>query len=148
VFGSPVPMCIWGAEPDLALVAHHQAIWWAKPAGSESGWGINLTQQGNVIFASWFTFGPDGKPWWLVVSAIETAPGSNVYSGDLYTGTGPAFNADPFDPAQVVPVKVGTATFTFSDGNTATFDYTVNDVTQSKTITRQVLGSVGTMCQQ
>jgi len=101
-----------------------------------------------VIFASWFTFGPDGKPWWLVIAATETAPGSNVYTGDFYTGTGPAFNADPFDPAQVVPVKVGTGTFTFTDGNTATFDYTVNDVTQSKTITRQVLGTVGTMCQQ
>jgi len=54
----------------------------------------------------------------------------------------------PLDPDAILVVEVGTGTFTFTDGNTATFDYTVNGVTQSKTITRQVLGTVGTMCQQ
>ena len=42
---------------------------------------------------------------------------------------------------------VGSATFTFTDGNTATFNYTVDGVTQTKTITRQVLQNPGTVCQ-
>jgi hypothetical protein len=45
---------------------------------------------------------------------------------------------------QVTPV--GTFALTFSDGNTATFSYTVNGISQSKTITRQVFRDPGTMC--
>jgi hypothetical protein len=37
--------------------------------------------------------------------------------------------------------------FTFTDGNTAAFNYTVDGVTQTKTITRQVLQNPGTACQ-
>jgi serine protease len=40
-------------------------LWWAAPAGSESGWGINFANQGNVIFATWFTYDATGKAWWL-----------------------------------------------------------------------------------
>jgi hypothetical protein len=42
---------------------------------------------------------------------------------------------------------VGTASFTFADGNNATFAYTVNGVSQSKPITRQVFRAPGTLCQ-
>ena len=31
-----------------------QGLWWAAPAGAESGWGINFAHQGDIIFASWF----------------------------------------------------------------------------------------------
>jgi hypothetical protein len=41
---------------------------------------------------------------------------------------------------------VGTATFTFTDGNTASFAYTVNGVAQTKAITREILQSPGTTC--
>jgi hypothetical protein len=82
---------------------------------------------------------------WLVATAGKTAPG--VYKGTLYRTTGPAFNAVPFSPADVVAAEVGTATFTFSNGNAATFAYTVNGVSQTRPITRQVFVSPGTVCQ-
>jgi hypothetical protein len=41
---------------------------------------------------------------------------------------------------------VGTATFSFVDGNTGTFSYTVDGVTQTKTITREVFAPPGTTC--
>ena len=145
VFGSPVPTCTWGALSNLALATNFQDIWWAAPAGSESGWGINLTEQGDTIFATWFTFGQDGKPLWLVAAAARTGP--NVYAGKLYTGTGPPFNSMPFDPLKVIPTEVGMATLTFADGNNATFAYTVNGIAQSKAITREVFAPPGTMCQ-
>jgi hypothetical protein len=78
------------------------------------------------------------------VTADRTAPG--VYAGTLYRTTGPQFNAVPFDPAKVVPVNVGTASFTFSDGNNAAFAYTVNGVSQTKAITREVFRTPGTVC--
>jgi hypothetical protein len=82
---------------------------------------------------------------WLVVTAGKTAPG--VYTGALYRTTGPAFNSVPFNPASVVATAVGMATFTFADGNDATFSYTVNGIAQQKTITREVFSGAGTVCQ-
>jgi len=145
IFGNPVPACTWDAQADPAAATNYQDLWWAAPAGSESGWGINFTHQGDTIFGTWFTYGLDGKPLWMVVSANKTAPG--VYAGALYRGTGPAWNAVPFDPAQVVPVEVGTATFTFADGKTASFAYTIDGESQTKTIMRQVFGTASALCQ-
>jgi len=65
----------------------------------------------------------------------------------LYRTTGPPFNAVPFNPAAVVGTAVGTATFTFANGNSATFAYTVNGVAQMKTITREIFRAPGTVCQ-
>jgi hypothetical protein len=78
--------------------------------------------------------------------------GPSAFSGALYRTTGPAFSDVPFDPAKVTAIPVGTATFTFSDGNNGTFAYVVdlgdgaNKATQSKTITRQVFRVPGTVC--
>ncbi len=146
VFASPVPTCVWGGTASAAAATNFQDIWWASPAGSESGWGINLTHQGDTIFASWFTFDTDGKPIWFVVSAAKTAP--NVYAGRLFTGTGPPFAAVPFDPAKVKPLDVGSASFTFADGNRAAFTWIVDGIgTQTKQITREVITAPGALCQ-
>ena len=144
VFGQ-LPMCTFGIQTDLTLAYNYQDLWWAAPAGSESGWGVNLTHQGDIIFATWFTYDLDRTPLWLAVTAPKTAAGT--YSGTLYRTTGPAFNAVPFLSANVKATAVGTATFTFTDGNNGTFAYTVNGVTQTKAITREVLVASGTVCQ-
>ena len=144
VFGQ-LPTCTFGIISDLTQAYNYQDLWWAAPAGSESGWGVNLTHQGDTIFASWFTYAHNGSPMWLVVTAPKTAPGT--YGGTLYQTTGPPFNAVPFDPAKVVVTSVGTATFTFTDGNTGTFEYTVNGETQTKAITREIFTAPGTVCQ-
>jgi len=150
IFGA-VPACIYGAQPDFAPVHNYQDLWWAAPAGSEAGWGINLTHQGDTIFAAWFTYDQDRTPMWLVVTASNTAPGT--YSGSkVFRLTGPPFSAVPFPP-QGTPggatgISVGSAKFTFSDGNTGTFTYTVNGITQTKNITRELFHSPGgTVCQ-
>ena len=140
-----LPTCTFGLEADLTQAYNYQNLWWAAPAGVESGWGVNLTHQGNTIFATWFTYDLDRTPLWLSVIAGKTAAG--VYSGTLYRTTGPAFNAVPFDPAKIGGTVVGDATFTFSDGNNATFAYTVNGIAQTKPITRQVFVAPGTVCQ-
>jgi len=119
-----------------------QGLWCNAPAGSESGWGINFAHQGDVIFASWFTYDLTGKGWWLTMTAPKTA--TDTYSGPLIKATGPAFDAVPFNPSQVVGTSVGTGTLTFTDTNNGSFAYTVNGVSQTKTITRQVFGPLPT----
>jgi hypothetical protein len=142
LFG-PQPTCVF-AGGALAGAVNYQDLWWASPAGAESGWGVNLTHQGDTIFATWFTYNTDHSPLWLVVTAPKIAEG--VYSGMLYQTTGPPFNAVPFNPANVTPTAVGAATFNFIDGETGTFSYTVNGVSQMKSITREVFANPGTIC--
>ncbi len=144
MFASPVPVCTFGASPDLASATNYQDLWWNAPAGSESGWGINLTHQGDIIFATWFTYDLDRTPLWL--SATLTKATGPTYAGTLYRTTGPAFNATPFDPAKVALTVVGVAGLTFANGNRATFSYTVNGIAQTKAITRQVFLTPGTIC--
>jgi serine protease len=149
VFG-PLLTCVYGAQPNFAAATNYQDLWWATPGGSESGWGVNLTHQGDTIFATWFTYDHDHTPMWLVATAPKTAPG--IYRGTLYRLTGPPFSAVPFppmgSPGGASGTPVGTATFTFSDGNTGTFAYTVNAGTQTKNITRELFHPpAGTVCQ-
>ncbi len=143
VYGT-MPTCSFALHPPLASVDNYQDLWWAAPAGIESGWGVNITQQSDIVFATWFTYDATGAPTWLSATATKSASG--VYAGALNRTSGPAFDAVPFDPAKVTVTPVGSATFTFTDGNTGTFAYTVDGVSQSKPITRQVFRTPGTAC--
>jgi hypothetical protein len=139
-----LPTCTFGTPADAIKAVNYQDLWWNAPAGSESGWGINLTHQADIIFGTWFTYGADGKAMWLSVTAPKTA--ARTYSGTLYRTTGPAFSAVPFDPAKVTATAVGSATFSFTDGASGSFSYTVDGVTQTKAITREVFATPGTVC--
>ena len=147
----PLPTCVWGRQTDLTTATNFQDLWWAAPAGSEPGWGVNLTQQGTTIFATWFTYNASNNPLWLSAIAPQTAP--KTYAGTLYLTNGPAFGSTPFNPAQVGRAAVGGATFTFSNGNSGTFAFNadlgdgVNKGNLAKAITRQVFRAPGTVCQ-
>lgn len=131
------------SAPDVNV----QGLWYASPAESESGWGLNLVQQGTVLFVTWFTYGTDGRDMWLHMSdARRTA--ANTYSGTLYRTTGPAFNAVPFNPQLVTRTDVGSGTLTFTDGNNGSFSYTVNGISQVKPITRVIYASPVSVCTQ
>jgi len=127
--------------PPTAAGVNYQGLWWNAPAGSESGWGINLAHQGDTIFASWFTYDRHGRGWWLVMTARKIDP--STYQGQLFETTGPPFGAVPFDPAQVQAMAVGMGTLSFTDADNGTFSYTIDKegtITQAKAITRQVFG--------
>ena len=47
----------------------------------------------------------------------------------------------------LVATQVGTGTLSFSDANNGTFAYTVNGVSQTKAVTREVFTNPGTVCQ-
>jgi hypothetical protein len=141
VFG-PLPVCAAGTA---GTSLHYQDLWYAAPAESESGWGVNITQQGDVLFATWFTYDASGRGMWVVGPRLERA-GAGTYAGPLYRTTGPAFSANPWNPSAVVATQVGNATFTFTGSNSGTFAYSVGAVTQSKSIVRQVYDSPATVC--
>jgi hypothetical protein len=143
VFAGPVPACSAGGAP--GGLPNYQDLWWGAPAGSESGWGVNIAHQGDTLFVTWFTYAPGGKGMWLVGSNVAKV-GNSTYSGTLYRTVGMPFDAAGWNPARVGVAAAGQATFVFSDAGTGTFTYTLDGVTQAKAITRQVYASPATVC--
>ena len=145
----PVPTCTWGALANLALATNYTDTWWAAPANSESGWGINFAHQGDVIFVTWFTFDFSGNP--LSMSATLTKTGPNTYTGIVIRTTGPPFSAMPWNEMLVNRNQVGNMVVTFSSGNAATLAFGVTmdgkSTSQVKPITRFVFRPPGTACQ-
>jgi YVTN family beta-propeller protein len=143
LYASPVPTCTLGGS--AGALPNYQDLWWKSPAGSESGWGINITHQGDILFVTWFTYGSDGRGMWLVGSNISKNGNAN-YAGTLYRTTGPPIGASPWDPSRVVRTPVGSIDFTFTDANNGSMNYTLDGFVQSKAITRQVFASPTTVC--
>lgn len=141
VFASPVPSCKWSAF-DRSFSFNFQDLWW-NPA--ESGWGLNLTQQGGTLFATLFVYGADGKPQWYVMSAgTRSTTNFLSFSGKLYRTAGPAFNASPWTAVTVT--EAGTMNLDFTDGRHGTLAYTVDGTRVVKAISRQVFSSPATDC--
>jgi hypothetical protein len=112
---------------------------WFNP--SENGWGVNVVQQNEILFLTFFVYGSDGKPVWYVAPSTafqsqSATTGALIFTGPLYTTQGPWFGG-VFNPANVGIRQVGTVTWSASAVNTATLAYTVDGVTVSKAVERQ-----------
>jgi len=109
---------------------------WFNPA--ESGWGVNFVQHpSGIIFATWFVYGPDGKPvWYHIPEGTWTLP--NEYRGPVYRTTGPYFGG-VFDPNAVTVTLVGSAVIGFDehDFNRGGFEFTIDGVKVTKIVQRQ-----------
>ena len=121
------------------------------PQGTENGCGINFAQQGDTIFATWYTYDVDRSPLWLT-ALVQRQADTNMFSGPIYRTSGARFDA--YDPRSVTTTEVGSAKFTFADGDHATFAYTVQyaplpvPVSQTKELTRfQLAATGGVVCQ-
>jgi arabinogalactan endo-1,4-beta-galactosidase len=137
VFGAGAASCI-STTGDRSALTNFQDLWWNA---AESGWGLNVAQQGATIFATLFSYDAGGKPTWFVMSGgARQADGS--YVGDLFQTTGPAFDAVPFTPIGAQNVtKVGSMQLRFADGISGTLAYSVNGKQVTKAITRQVFST-------
>jgi len=136
-----LPTCTWSSF-DRSFAFNFTDLWW-NPA--ESGWGVNITQQEQTFFATLFTYAPNGQPMWYVMSDGEPGAAAGSWTGALYRTTGPAFDAFPW--TSITPAQVGTMTFAFENGNTGTMTYTVDAVSVTKQIQRQVFGTPKTACE-
>ena len=120
------------------------SLWWNP---EESGWGLNVNQQGSIAFATLFTYDAARAPTWLVMSGGQLQADGISFTGELYRTTGPAFNANPFTPIGPSNLtQVGTMTLSFPEANAGTVRYTWNGTTVQKNIQRQVYGSRSANC--
>jgi hypothetical protein len=106
--------------------ANYQGLWWGGAA--ESGWNLNLSHQGDVIFATWATYDGLGKPIWFSVTATKDPSGG--YAGTLKLTYGPGYYR-PNDSQEV-----GEAVFAFDNTEAGYFSYNVFGIEGSKAIVR------------
>ena len=108
-------------------------LWWAT--FTEDGWGMNITQQGRVLFPVWYTYDATGK------ATFFTAQGGTwngtVWTGTVYAHTSAAWLGVPYNGSQFTATIVGSIALDFTDASTAVMTYTVNGFTQVKRIERQ-----------
>ena len=137
-FSTPTT-CIW-VSSDRSTATNYQDLWWNP---SESGWGVNLAHQGNILFATLYTYDASGKALWLSMSNGALI-GPRTYQGALYSTVGPPFNASPW--GAYTATQVGTMTFQFNDGKSGTLTYSVNGVTVVKPIQRYEFSNPKPQC--
>lgn len=123
------------AAPARAADPDYSDIWWAT-AGSESGWGVNFVQSPGFIFATFFVYGQDGKPTWVVASLYQAGAGS--YSGIVYRCVGTWYGA-PWVPGNASCTPAGDAQFVAQSVTRGSFTYRIDAVQVAKTIERQSL---------
>jgi hypothetical protein len=110
-------------------------LWYFDPAGGESGWGVNLIQQNEVLFVTLFVYGTDGTPRWYVGSNVS-ATGQTTFSGQLFSVVGTYFGS-PWVPSALGATLVGNIAFTFTSVGEGSMTYNVNNVVVTKPIIRQ-----------
>ena len=111
---------------------------WYLP--SEMGWGVNLVQADNVIFATFFVYGPGNLPTWY--TAIIYSDSNDNFSGNLYSTVG-TYLGTPWDPTKYLPTAAGTASFVATSPYTGTLTYSLTGgPTVVKSIQRQTLTTI------
>lgn len=114
-------------------------LWWNP---SESGWGVNLSQQGTVLFVTFFLYDSGGRAHWYVApdmdgSSLNTPTDRPVvFSGPLYETAGPTSIAS-FKPSQVAARQVGTASFDYRRPTGGFLTFTIDGTSTTKPVQRQ-----------
>jgi hypothetical protein len=81
-----LPLPAFGANP---FSPDASDLWWNS---AESGWGVNIVQQSNILFATFFLYGPDARARWYVAPGMRcpNTPTDQlmICAGTLYETTG------------------------------------------------------------
>lgn len=140
-YGTP-PVCNFSGF-DRSRAFNFQDIWWNP---NESGWGLNIIHQDDVISVGLYTYDASGRDAWYLMAPGTRQTGTSTYAGPLKRVTGPVFNAIPWTATQ--ETTVGNLSINFTNGNQGTLTYTINGQQVVKTIQRLVFASPATECER
>jgi len=143
-FGPNPLRCTRSPTPSRATATNFSDLWWGGATGS-TGWGLHISHIDALIIATWYTYDTDREAVFQIAQLTRQANG---------TFTGPLLrqpNGTPFlqingQMAGGAPSQIGTASLSFSNGETGVFTSVVGGVTQSKAITRAQFGSTAAVC--
>jgi hypothetical protein len=122
-------VCAFFSPPAAAQTttvdAPSYAGFWIKP--TESGWGLHLQQQGDNIFAAWYTYAADGSPTWFTMSCKLVG---NQCKENIYTITGKPLSQG-LTNIGVNVASAGSGSITFNSTSNLSFTYTVQGKTKT-----------------
>ncbi len=98
--------------------------WWGGT--NASGWGVQISHQGNQVFAGWYSYSAAGKATWLTLQGVQDSTNARRFSGTVFQVT--AGSPYPQITGPIAPnanVAVGTFEFNFTDGAKGTFTYSL-----------------------
>lgn len=106
--------------------------WWVP---GESGWGMNVLQQGDVLALTFFVYDENSTPIWYlgVAHYIDENIG---YRGTLSQHRGTSFLLPTFGPVQFGPTPIGVITFKPESAYAANVNYTVGTTSIDKSMVR------------
>lgn len=129
---------LFALSASLSARAETYADWWWG-GSAQAGQGVNVGQQGSLLFVSWFTYDEAGSGMWVVMSGTLDRVARSV-SGTFYRTTGPALGT-AFDPAKVVATPVGNGTLTFADMHRASLAWSIDGKSGALDLIRQTFGA-------
>jgi lysyl endopeptidase len=143
-FATPFPVCKFSGF-DRSAASNYTDIWWNP---NESGWGLTLAHQGDVLSGTLYTYDRTGQDIWLSMSRGDRRLTSNsvVFEGALYRATGNAFNRPPYTLISATQVGTMKVEFPFNNSNAAKLTYDFDGSTVVKDIQRTVFGNARTVC--
>jgi hypothetical protein len=124
------------AGPALATTDYTDT-WWTP---AEPGWGVNLTQNGDKVYATFYVYAVDGRATWFAALMSRDGTGDR-FTGTLSRTTGTFYGAPAWAGYTITPA--GTATFSATSSTTGTLTYTVDGATVAKPIERITLAPLG-----
>ncbi len=122
-----VPLCslqsLSGANPRASLT-NYTDHWWG--GSNASGWGLQISHQGNQVFAGWYAYNPQGTATWLTAIGTQDAGNARRFTGTLYqVNPGIPFSTINGPVAQSSITTAGTFEFNFTDGERGTFTWSI-----------------------
>ena len=117
------------------------SAWWIP---AESGWGLHIFDQGNLLAPTWFTYDLDGEPTWFLIAGARP-DGNGNFSGELFRFTGTPFAAISGPAAQTV-TAIGTMGLSYSGETRLRFDYQIGNLSQTKFLQRFPFASRDIVC--
>jgi hypothetical protein len=138
-----------GAALAAGPLTNFGGIWWNP---DESGWGLAIDQQGDVIFGAVVAYDSVGDPSWVVMSRMDKEP-LNPFRGPVDNYEGTVYRAGAVDrdrssmfSAEVDVADVGDAVLAFQNEMGNQLVYTVGDVQVRKEITPLVFNGAAAVC--
>jgi hypothetical protein len=101
---------------------------------------MSIAQNGATLFSAIYVYDAQGNPTWVTMTGGTWDHSFTTYSGALYAPNGSWWGS--YDPARFqVGAPVGQASIRFNGLDSAALTYTINGVSGTKALTRNVFGA-------
>jgi len=121
-----VPVCTLQAG-SRTTATNYTDLWWGGAAAS--GWGVQISHQGNQIFFGWYGYDDQGKASWLTALGTQDAGNPLRFTGNVSkVSTGIPFGQIG-GPNPTSAASIGTFVLNFTNGERGTFTHTIPGAT-------------------